>query len=119
LGNFSLNTVLGYYDPLDFKLSVNFTLPATGGTSFTADVSGLVVLGVGSATINFANNGPIHIGSGNTGFYLSLNDVTVSNGSSASITGTLSANPEPASIVLTSALLGGVIILFRKKLRSS
>lgn len=118
LGTFSLVDLFGNYDPYTFKLTVNFTQPSMGGSTFTADVSGNVSWGVGSATIDF-NNGPVHIGPQGSGFYLSLNDVTVNNPALfTSLTGTLAANPEPASIVLTSAFLGGLIVLFRKKLRS-
>ena len=52
---------------------------------------------------------------------LSVADVRIGNFSQGSIIGTISnatfaATPEPSSIVLLSTLLGGVLILFRKRL---
>lgn len=126
LGTFTLNTLLSYFDPFDFKLSVNFTAPTVGGTVFKADLSGLVSIFGGSATVNFIDNGPRHFSySNSTGagsFDLYLSDMRVNNHSQASIQGRImnvSANPEPAAIALTSALMGGLLFLFRRRLRNS
>jgi hypothetical protein len=59
---------------------------------------------------------------GSGSFDLLITDVVVANGSSASITGkvsnaTFATTPEPASIVLTTALLGGLLFVFRKRLK--
>jgi hypothetical protein len=126
LGTFSLSTLVSYFDPFDFKLSVSFTAPSYAHTSFKADLSGLVSIFGGSATINFVDNGPRHFtfsnSEGSGSFDLSINDLKVANGKTASIFGTISnatfaTTPEPASIVLTTALLGGLIVLFRKRLK--
>jgi hypothetical protein len=128
LGTFSLAALASWFDPYDFKLSVNFLAPATSGTVFKADLNGVVSFVGGSAKIDFANNGPTHFaftnGQGSGSFDLSIADVKVGNWSSASIMGTISnatfaATPEPTAVILTSALLGGVIVLFRKRLQRS
>ena len=117
LGTFNLSTLLGYYDPFDFVLSVNFTSPSNAGTVFRADMNGLVSIFGGSATINFRDNSR-HFDN----FDLYISDITVGNRSSATLTGTISSatfasTPEPSAIALTGALLGGVLILLRKRLR--
>ena len=126
LGTFSLFTLWSSFDPYDFKLSVNFTAPSVGGTVFTADLSGLVSFFGGSATVNFIDNGPRHFSFSNAqgagSFDLYLTDLSVDNFSQATIKGRIynvSANPEPATIALTSALMGGLLLLFRKKLQKS
>jgi hypothetical protein len=121
LGTFRLSSSLAVFNPFDFKLSVNFTTPTVNATVFQADLTGAVLLGRGAATVNFANN-VRHLDFGSGSFDLHITDVVVANGSSASIVGTISnakfaTTPEPASIVLTSALLGGLLIVFRKRLR--
>jgi hypothetical protein len=126
LGAFNLNTLLAYFDPLDFRLSINFVGPTTNGTTFSANLSGLVSLFGGTATINFDNT-PKHFtfsnAQGSGSFDLTLSDVRVSNGSTGSIIGkisnaTFATTPEPTAVVLTSAFLGGLLILFRKRIRS-
>jgi hypothetical protein len=124
LGTFDLNTLLGYYDPFDFKLTVNFTVPAVGGSVFSADLSGLVSIFGGSATVNFLG-GPKHFtfyDGGSGSFDLSISDLSIRNGKTATLIGTISnatfaPNPEPAAILLSTSLLGGLAILFRKRLR--
>jgi hypothetical protein len=79
------------------------------------------VIRTGSATIDFANN-VRHVEFGSGSFDLRITDVVVANGSSASIIGrisnaTFATTPEPASIVLTTALLGGLLVVFRKRLK--
>ena len=136
LGSFNLDAPLyANYDPYDFKLSITFTQPDTTptGTHFTADVQGTAVFGLGYATIDFLNNGPQHFtfssSSGSGSFDLTISDALVSDPNLSGIIGdrrilgyisnaTFAANPEPETILLTSALFGGVLLLFRKKLRS-
>jgi hypothetical protein len=130
LGTFNLSSLLAIFNPFDFKLTVNFTAPAgtTGNSTFSADLYGAVVpiLG-GFAKIDFISNGPRHFefsnSHGSGSFDLAISDVTLANGQSKSIKGTISnatfaTTPEPTSIVLISTLLGGVMVLFRKRLRS-
>ena len=126
LGTFGLSSVLGIFNPFDFKLNVNFVAPAVGGTVFTADLSGLVTLFGSSATVDF-NNAPQHFkfssAQGSGSFDLYVNDVTVANGSSATLYGTITnatfaTTPEPGAVLLTSALLGGILLVFRKRLKS-
>src|SRR4051794_11368644 len=46
LGTFTLaSTTFSNLNPLDFKLSVEFVAPSAGGTTFTADVNGVVFFG--------------------------------------------------------------------------
>ncbi len=124
LGTFSVATLFAYYNPFDFKLFVDFTAPSAGGTLFTADLSGLVTIFGGSARIDF-DDSPRHFAfagpQGSGSFDFSLTDVKVSNFSTASITGkitNIAASPEPAAILLTSALMAWLIVLFRKRLMS-
>jgi hypothetical protein len=121
LGRFDLSARLASFNPYDFRLFVNFTSPAAGVAEFRADLSGGVLLRGGSATVNFRNN-VRHLDFGSGSFDLLITDVVVANGSSASITGkvsnaTFATTPEPASIVLTTALLGGLLFVFRKRLK--
>jgi hypothetical protein len=127
LGTFNLATLLAYYDPFDFKLSVSLTAPTVGGTTFQADLSGLVSIIGGAATINFVDNGPRHFtfsnAQGSGAFDLYISDVSVGNFSSKTLVGTISnatfaANPEPAAILLSAVLLGGIAIAFRKRIRN-
>jgi hypothetical protein len=126
LGTFDAPS-LGYFDPYTFKLSVKFTAPSVPGTSFSAEVDGTILWGLGSATIDFNDSGPrrfnFSTAQGSGYFDLTITDkVKVTNSVDGKIWGTISnatfaATPEPAAIVLTSALFGGVLLLFRKKLK--
>jgi hypothetical protein len=127
LGTFNLSSLLAVFNPFDFNLRVNFTAPAASSTIFSADLRGAVVPVIGGfAKIDFVNT-PRHFefsnSQGSGSFDLTIQDVTVTNGSSKSLTGTISnatfaATPEPTSIVLISTLMGGVLLLFRKRLGS-
>ena len=126
LGTFDLSTWFMVFDPFDFKLNVNFTAPSTGGTVFTADLSGLVTVFGGYTTVNFVDNGPRHFSfagdQGSGSFDLYLSDVRVYNNSQVALVGSIrniSANPEPAALALTGAFMGGMLLLFRKRLRRS
>lgn len=103
MGTFNLATLLGYFDPFDFRLNVNFTAPAgAGSTTFSADLRGLVTIFGGSVTVDF-DNSPIHFNfansAGSGSFDLSIADVSVSNFSSRSITGRISNATYLASTV--------------------
>jgi hypothetical protein len=126
LGTFSLSSILAYFDPLDFKLSLAFVAPVVASAAFTADLSGLVSVFGGSATVNFIDNGPRHFtftsAQGSGTFDLLISDVTVANGSSASILGAISnatfaTTPEPTTLLLTGALFCVALVVFRKRLR--
>ena len=132
LGTFSLATLFSIFDPVDFKLSVEFTAPAgAGGSTFTADLSGLVSIididhdGPDYVKVDFRTNGPKTFAftnsQGSGSFDLSISDVNVRNGSSQHIKGSISnatfaATPEPTAVVLTGTLVGVAIVLFRKRL---
>jgi len=129
LGTFQLATLFSIFDPIDFKLTVQFTAPAgAGGTTFTADLNGLVSFidldgdGPDYVTVDFRDNGPktfnYTTSQGSGSFNLTISDVSVRNGSSEHIKGFISATPEPAAVVLISTLLGVVVVLFRKRLRT-
>ena len=116
LGTFTLNSFIALFNPFDFTLDVDFIVPPdAGGTSLFADLRGAVipVLG-GSARIDFTNNGPIHFTYDGGSFDLSVADVSLSNGSSGSIVGTISnvvadtpvAVVAPATLLLVLAGLG-------------
>lgn len=107
LGTFSLSSLLAYFDPFDFRLTVNFQAPAgAGGTTFSADLSGLVVFTNGSAFVNFNNNGPVHFtfsnSEGSGSFDLSISDVYVPNFSSRSITGTITNAVYSGNVISTA-----------------
>lgn len=95
LGTFNLSSILAIFDPFDFRLRVNFVAPAgIGGTTFSAELSGYVWFFNGSANVNFDNT-PVSFtfsnSEGSGGFLLTiLNDVSIPNFSSASVTGTIS-----------------------------
>jgi len=129
LGTFALNTSsFANFNPVDFKLSVNFIAPRAGTMTFSADLSGIVSFkgnsSGGLVTVDFLNNGPKHFrfsnAQGSGSFDLSITDVTLANSSTGSIWGTISAatfatTPEPRAIVLTTVFLGGLLIIFRKR----
>ena len=128
LGTFNLSSLVAVFNPFDFNLTINFTAPAgAGSSSFSADLRGAVLPVIGGfAKIDFENNGPRHFefqnGQGSGSFDLAIGDVTLTNGTSRSVKGTVSnaqfaATPEPTSIILTSTLIGGMMFLFRKRLR--
>lgn len=130
LGQFSVNSAFANYDPLTFKLTVDFLLP-TGLTpdplQATADVTGGVFFGFGGATIDFSNS-PINFtfsnAAGSGSFKLTIADVEVSNGSSQQLTGTISnvafsGTPEPGSVMLLMSVVGVLGLTFRKRLSSA
>lgn len=89
LGAFSLATLLSHYDPFDFDNSSRL----------------------------FAFTRPYGSGS----FDLSVTNLMAGNFSTALRKGRIkhiSASPEPAAILLTSAFMLGVMVLFRKRLGS-
>jgi hypothetical protein len=123
LGTFRLASSLAYFDPIDFRLSVNFTAPGATTATYRADLSGAVLGRGGSATVDFLSNvRRVDFGSGS--FDLQITDVVVANGSSASVIGTISnatfaTTPEPASALLTAGLLGALLVAFRKRLKTA
>jgi len=135
LGTFTLaSAAYANLDPYVFDLHLSFSAPiGISSTTIQGDVLGLVVLGLGGATIDFSNS-PIHFtysnASGSGSFDLTLNDVYLGivplfhPSDTETLTGTLShasyvTTPEPASvltILFMSTLLGGVVFLLQKRL---
>ena len=96
LGAFNLNTLLAYFNPLDFRLSINFVGPNTGGTTFGANLSGLDrSLGERPRLISTTppNTSHFRMLKAPGVFYLTLSDVRVSNGSAGSIIGKILTPP--------------------------
>ena len=140
LGQFSLtcgglNTCNDNYVPYDFRLTVTFSVPAgAGATVVSADVTGRVqgffIFG-NTDTVGVNFGGPTLVSysnaSGSGQFYLTVNDIAAggipvlgSTTLTASISGdtfvpTVSANPEPASIVMLGSMVGIVGIWMRKR----
>jgi hypothetical protein len=125
LGTFTLNSLLGLFNPFDFVLDVDFLVPPdAGGTSLFADLLGAVIpVFGGGAKIDFANNGPIHFTYDGGSFDLSVADVAVKNGTSGSIVGTISnvvldtpiAVVAPGTLMLVLAGLGLVSAVARAR----
>lgn len=130
-GQFFLASSLANYNGNTFTLMLTFTAPTgiNGGNSpiFTATVTGAVAgTGAGGVTVDF-NNTPIVFSFSNPNgpngsFVLTLNDVTITPGQNASITGQITsasqtAVPEPASLVLISTGLIGFAGVARKRFR--
>jgi hypothetical protein len=93
LGTFSLSSFLGVFNPFDFTLDIEFLVPpGAGATSLHADLAGAVVPMLGGLVrVDFVDNGPIHFAYGNGGsFDLSIADLTIWNGQSRDVAGTIS-----------------------------
>jgi hypothetical protein len=91
-GSFSLSSLVGLFNPFDFTLDIEFLVPpGAGATSLHADLSGAVVPVLGGfVKVDFANNGPIHFEYSGGSFDVSIADVTIRNGQSRDIAGTIS-----------------------------
>jgi hypothetical protein len=127
LGSFSLTTAPFTYDGEHFNMAVTFTLPSSVSPNPT--IFNDVILGTVSSTnsggvfINFDNT-PQHriFGSGATAgsFDFSINDVSVTPGLQAGVTGTITAisavpEPENYAMMLTGLGLMGFVGRRRKQ----
>ena len=143
LGSFSIECIIcsnTNFQPYDFKLTVNFTIPqGTTGTPVIGDVSGKVK-GIFASTENSVGidfGGPTLFtysnASGSGQFYLTVNDIAAGSipvYGDAMLTGSITgatftpngggtdATPEPGSIVLLGTLVGG-LGLWMKRRRSA
>lgn len=124
LGSFSLSSSIFNYNNQGFSLSVTFTRPAGAGSWVNALVSGRVtangVEGGKEPTINFG--GPQRIVFEGGSFLLDVEDVVFTAAGIQNVYGNIyggvldAATPEPQSILLLSTAIGGLGLLFRKRL---
>lgn len=127
LGSFVLGTSDQTYNGATFQLAVEFTAPFTinGGSTatFTSTLTGAVSNENGGVFIDF-NNTPQNFTFSNANFTGSfsmfVNDVSLSPGQTASLTGRISASQQPVPEPATIAALGvGAIGLLRRRSRST
>jgi PEP-CTERM motif len=118
-GSFNLTSAGFTYTGDTFSLLVSFTVPSTtpAGELVTANLSGTVVNSSSTGiTIDFDNTPHAFTFSGGSGF-LTVNDISLlAPGSSAPVTGVITAVPEPSSWAMMILGFAGIgFMAYRRK----
>jgi len=131
LGSFTLANTTNVYNGNNFNLRVTFTLPTGISGSNSATFSAMLVGSVtststGGVFVDFSQtpaNFTFSNASGSGSFTLMINDVSINPGRTASITGNITGSqtaiPEPATMLLLGTGLAGVASRVRKRRKSA